>query len=93
VFSRNCSPGNPVDHASRRDIGREEFSAINVAGVTFVGVAAAPFDVCGPLTSLPATLDDGAEDAVIVVSLGADLFIVKIESSALGITQSLIRSA
>jgi len=93
VFSRNPFPETRTDEASRRDIGREEISAFDVAGVTFVGVVAGRCDVCGPLTSSPATLDDAAEDAVIVVSLGAALFIVRIGSSGLGIAQSFIGSA
>jgi len=93
VVSRNPFSGTRTDEASRRDIGREEISAVDVAGVTFVGVVAGRFDVCGPLTSAPATLDDGTEDVVIVVSLGAVLFIVRIESSGLVITHSFIGSA
>ena len=96
VFSRNPFPGSPADKTSRRDIGREELSAVDVAIVTFVGVVAGWFEVCGPLTSPSTTLgDEGDEtdDAVRFVSLGKALFIIRIVSSTFGMAQSLIRRA
>jgi hypothetical protein len=91
--SRNPFPEIRADEASRRDIGREEISAVDVAGVTFVVVVARRFNVCGPLTSPPATLDDGTEDAVIIVSLGSAFFRVRIGSSVFDTVQSFIGSA